>query len=114
MPFAGRERRNEPVAVTAVFFLWPASWAIYQSFLIADPFGLGSQFVWFENFSYVLSDPYNPESLRVASVLSFAVTSLSMSVALLLAVLADGVIKGATAYRTLVIWPHAAAPAARG
>jgi sn-glycerol 3-phosphate transport system permease protein len=102
------------LVITAVFFLWPASQAVYQSLLIADPFGLGSQFVWFENFSYVLSDPYYLESLRVTAVFSFAVTALSMSVAMLLAVLADGVIKGATAYRTLVIWPYAVAPAIAG
>ncbi|MEZ5930878.1 MAG: sn-glycerol-3-phosphate ABC transporter permease UgpA [Alphaproteobacteria bacterium] len=100
--------------ITAVFFLWPASRAIYQSFQVADPFGLGSQFVWFENFSYVLGDRYYLEALRVTAVFSFAVTALSMSVALLLAVLADGVIKGATAYRTLVIWPYAVAPAIAG
>ena len=32
------------ILITVVFFFWPASQAIYQSFLIADPFGLGSQF----------------------------------------------------------------------
>ena len=100
--------------ITAVFFLWPASQAIYQSFLIADPFGLGSQFVWFDNFSYVLGDRYYLEALRVTAVFSIAVTALSMSVALLLAVFADRVIKGATGYRTLVIWPYAVAPAIAG
>ncbi len=102
------------IVITIVFFLWPASQAIYQSFLIADPFGLGSQFVWFENFSYVLNDPYYVEALWVTAVFSISVTALSMSVALLLAVLADSVIKGATAYRTLVIWPYAVAPAIAG
>lgn len=102
------------ILITAVFFFWPASQAIYQSFLIADPFGLGSQFVWFENFSYVLGDPNYLEALWVTTVFSLSVTALSMSVALLLAVLADGVIKGATTYRTLVIWPYAVAPAIAG
>jgi len=102
------------LVITVVFFFWPASQAIYQSFLIADPFGLGSQFVWFENFSYVLGDPYYVEALWVTTGFSLAVTALSMSVALLLAVLVDGVIKGATAYRTLVIWPYAVAPAIAG
>ncbi|MEL6962047.1 MAG: sn-glycerol-3-phosphate ABC transporter permease UgpA [Pseudomonadota bacterium] len=102
------------ILITAVFFFWPASQAVYQSFLIADPFGLGSQFVWFENFSYVLGDPYYLEALWVTAVFSLSVTALSMSVALLLAVLADGVIKGATTYRTLVIWPYAVAPAIAG
>ncbi|MGI9419986.1 MAG: sn-glycerol-3-phosphate ABC transporter permease UgpA, partial [Geminicoccaceae bacterium] len=102
------------LVITVVFFLWPASQAIYQSFLVADPFGLGSQFVWFENFSYVLGDRYYLEALWVTAVFSFAVTALSMSVALLLAVFADRVIKGATGYRTLIIWPYAVAPAIAG
>lgn len=102
------------LVITFVFFFWPASQAVYQSFLIADPFGLGSQFVWFENFSYVLSDPYYLESVRTTAFFSAAVTALSMSIALLLAVLADQVIKGATVYRTLVIWPYAVAPAIAG
>jgi sn-glycerol 3-phosphate transport system permease protein len=102
------------ILITVVFFFWPASQAIYQSFLIADPFGLGSQFVWFENFTYVLGDPYYLEALWVTIVFSLSVTALSMSVAMLLAVLADSVIKGATAYRTLVIWPYAVAPAIAG
>jgi len=100
--------------ITAVFFLWPASQAIYQSFLIADPFGLDSQFVWFDNFAYVLGDPYYLEAVWRTALFGFAVTALSMSVALLLAVFADRVIKGATGYRTLVIWPYAVAPAIAG
>lgn len=102
------------LVITAIFFLWPASQAVYQSFLVADPFGLGSEFVWFENFSYVLGDRYYLEALQVTAVFSFAVTALSMSVALLLAVLADRVVKGATGYRMLVIWPYAVAPAIAG
>ncbi len=102
------------LVVTFVFFLWPASQAIYQSFLVADPFGLGSEFVWFENFAYVLGDRYYLEALRVTAVFSFAVTALSMGVALVLAVFADRVIKGATGYRTLIIWPYAVAPAIAG
>lgn len=100
--------------ITVVFFLWPASQAVYQSFLIADPFGLGSQFVWFDNFSYVLGDRYYLEAIRTTAFFSIAVTVLSMGVALLLAVLADRVIKGAGVYRTLVIWPYAVAPAIAG
>jgi sn-glycerol 3-phosphate transport system permease protein len=47
-------------------------------------------------------------------VFSISVAALSMSVALLMAVMAERVIKGATAYRTLLIWPYAVAPAVAG
>ena len=40
-----------------------------------------------------------------------AVTFLSLATALLLAAMADRVLRAATAYRTLLIWPYAVAPA---
>lgn len=99
------------VAVTLVFFLWPAAQAIWQSVHVQDAFGLRSQFVWFENFEMVLTDPNYAGTLRVTLVFSAAVTLLSMGVALLLAVLADSGIRGAGVYKTLLIWPYALAPA---
>jgi sn-glycerol 3-phosphate transport system permease protein len=99
------------LAVTAIFFFWPAGQAVYQSLLIEDPFGLSSQFVWFENFQVVLADPIYHQAARVTLIFSTAVTLLAMLPALLLAVMADQVIRGATGYRTLIIWPYAIAPA---
>ncbi|NBB84269.1 MAG: ABC transporter permease subunit, partial [Alphaproteobacteria bacterium] len=48
------------------------------------------------------------------AVFSLSVAVLSMVVALVLAVMADRVIKAALAYRTLIIWPYAVAPAIAG
>lgn len=100
--------------VTALFFLWPAGQAVYQSVFIADPFGLSTQFVGLGNFEFLLNDPYYLESFRTTAVFSLSVTVLSMGFALLFAVMADRVIKGATTYRTLLIWPYAVAPAVAG
>lgn len=102
------------VIITVVFFFWPAGQAIYQSAFIPDPFGLKNQFVGFENFTFLLSDQYYRASFVTTAVFSLLVTSISMSVALWLAVMADRVIKGADAYRTLLIWPYAVAPAIAG
>ncbi len=99
------------IAVTLVFFIWPAAQAVYQSMLIQDPFGLRSEFVWFENFDVVLNDPLYLDSLWVTIVFSVAVTALSMSLALLFAVLADTRLRGSAVYKTLLIWPYAVAPA---
>ncbi|CAO3412966.1 Glycerol-3-phosphate ABC transporter, permease protein UgpA (TC 3.A.1.1.3) [Azospirillum doebereinerae] len=99
------------VAVTLVFFIWPAAQAIWQSVHIQDAFGLRSEFVWFENFQVVLSDPNYLGTVKTTAIFSVAVTALSLGVALLLAVLADSKIKGARAYKTLLIWPYALAPA---
>ncbi|CAN0656702.1 sn-glycerol-3-phosphate ABC transporter permease UgpA [Nitratireductor aquimarinus] len=100
--------------VTIVFFFWPAAQALYQSLLLPDPFGLGAQFVWFSNFEYLFSDPYYLKSFITTAVFTFFVTVVSMSVALLFAVMADQVIKGAGTYKTLLIWPYAVAPAVAG
>ncbi|HMB76782.1 MAG TPA: sn-glycerol-3-phosphate ABC transporter permease UgpA [Kiloniellaceae bacterium] len=100
--------------VTLVFFFWPAGQAIYQSAFIPDPFGLKSQFVGFGNFAYLLSDPYYLASFKTTVIFSALVTLLSMAPALWLAVLADRLIKAAGAYRTLLIWPYAVAPAVAG
>ncbi|MEZ5811445.1 MAG: sn-glycerol-3-phosphate ABC transporter permease UgpA [Rhizobiaceae bacterium] len=102
------------VIVTAVFFFWPAGQAIYQSAFIPDPFGLRAQFVGFGNFEFLLSDPYYRASFWTTAVFSTLVTLVSMGFALWLAVMADRLIKGATVYRTLLIWPYAVAPAVAG
>ncbi|MBU2486034.1 MAG: sn-glycerol-3-phosphate ABC transporter permease UgpA [Alphaproteobacteria bacterium] len=100
--------------VTFVFFFWPAGQAIYQSAFIPDPFGLKTQFVGFGNFEYLFGNRYYRESFLTTAVFSVLVTISAMSFALWLAVLADRVIKGSSAYRTLLIWPYAVAPAIAG
>jgi sn-glycerol 3-phosphate transport system permease protein len=102
------------VLVTLVFFYWPASQAVWQSFLIQDAFGLSTEFVWFENYAELFSRPDYFRTLLTTLVFSICVTSLSLSAALLLAVMADRQIRGGTGYRTLLIWPYAVAPAVAG
>ena len=102
------------LAITLVFFYWPASQALYQSMLKEDPFGLKTQFVWFANFRRVLADPNYLNSIQVTAVFTLATAFFAMAVALLLAVMADRVIRGRGFYRTLLIWPYAVAPAIAG
>lgn len=102
------------LAVTLVFFIWPASQALYQSVLVQDAFGLSSEFVWLDNFVELYEDPGYLNSLKVTVVFSTGTTLLSMSVSLLLAVMADRVIRGALGYKALLIWPYAVAPAVAG
>src|SRR6201985_849232 len=99
------------VALTAVFFLWPAGEAIWSSLTREDPFGLGSTFVGLENFSELFADRLYIDSIIRTVIFCAAVSLLSMSVALLLAVFADHHIAGRTFYRTMLIWPYAVAPA---
>jgi sn-glycerol 3-phosphate transport system permease protein len=79
--------------------------------LIQDPFGLRTEFVWLENFRMILTDPLYLGSIQVTVIFSLAVAALAMGFALLFAVMADMKIRGVRAYRTLLMWPYAVAPA---
>ncbi len=102
------------IIITLVFFIWPAFQALKQSLLLEDAFGLSTEFVWFENFQALFDDPLYLESLWITAGFSLAVAAVALSGALYLAVQADRVIKGALAYRTMLIWPYAIAPAVAG
>jgi sn-glycerol 3-phosphate transport system permease protein len=102
------------IIITVVFFLWPASQALYQSLLVEDAFGLKSEFVWFDNFVELFEDEHYLGAFKRTIFFSFSVAFISMSFALTLAAMADRVIKGATTYRTLLIWPYAIAPVISG
>jgi sn-glycerol 3-phosphate transport system permease protein len=98
------------LAIVLIFFYWPAAQAIIQSFLLQDAFGLSTSFVWFENYIELLKDPAYFATIVRTFFFSFAIAVSSLSVALLLAVMADKPLRGSTLYRTLLIWPYAVAP----
>ncbi len=100
--------------VTLVFFYWPASQAVWQSFLLQDAFGLKTDFIWFENYRDLLSQADYYKAMGTTFVFAAFVTLLSLSIALALAVQADKAVKGASVYKTLLIWPYAVAPAIAG
>ncbi|MDF1586362.1 sn-glycerol-3-phosphate ABC transporter permease UgpA [Marinimicrococcus flavescens] len=102
------------LAITLIFFIWPASQALWQSMLQQDPFGLSVQFVGLENFERLFANPDYLNSLEVTALFSAAVAFSGIAIALLLAVMADRVLRAATFYKTLLIWPYAVAPAIAG
>ncbi len=102
------------IAITLIFFFLPAGQALYQSVLMQDAFGLTTEFVGLENFRTLFADPHYLASFRVTVVFSVLVAGLGLSIALLLAVCADRVIRAASGYKTLLIWPYAVAPAIAG
>ncbi|WP_348521707.1 ABC transporter permease subunit [Chromohalobacter sp. 11-W] len=100
--------------IVSVFFFWPAWQAVQQAFYIEDAFGLSQQFAGLTNFIAVLSNPDYYSVIWTTVVFSLSVALGAMSIALFLAVLADRVIKGASTYKTFLIWPYAVAPAVAG
>jgi sn-glycerol 3-phosphate transport system permease protein len=102
------------MAVIIVFFFVPAAQAIYQSVLQQDAFGTSLQFVGAENFERLWSDSSYLASFYTTALFSVLVAASGLAIALLLAVMADRVVRGATIYKTLLIWPYAVAPAVAG
>lgn len=102
------------LAITLIFFFLPAGQAIYQSVLMQAPFGLSTEFVGLQNFETLLSDPNYVSSFKITMVFSALVAFLGLAISLLLAVCADRVLRGASAYKTFLIVPYAVAPAVAG
>ncbi|WP_138469439.1 carbohydrate ABC transporter permease [Poseidonocella sp. HB161398] len=100
--------------VVAIFFYWPSVQAVTSSFYIEDPFGFGATFVGFDNYRDALGSAEYHRVARFTAVFTLAVTALSLGLGLLLAVKADAVIRGASAYKTLLIAVYAIAPPVAG
>ena len=102
------------LAITVAFFFWPAAQTLYQSLLLQDPFGTSVQFVGLDNFRELFADEGYRASFRITAFYSVLVAGIGLVLSLILAVMADRIVRGALAFRTLLIWPYAVAPAIAG
>jgi sn-glycerol 3-phosphate transport system permease protein len=102
------------IAITVIFFFWPAAQAVYASFLLQDAFGLKTEFVWFRNFADLFNDSHYLASFKTTAFFSLIVAAAGIGVSLLLATMANRIVRGALAYKTLLIWPYAVAPVIAG
>ena len=102
------------MAVVLVFFFWPAAQALYQSLLTQDAFGMSTEFVGMENFERLFADATYLDSFQTTAIFSLLVAVVGLGVALLLALMADHVMRGAAIYKTLLIWPYAVAAVVAG
>lgn len=98
------------LAITAIFFLWPAGEALWYSLQSIDPFGISSTFVGLDNFRRLFSDDYYLDSFWTTLVFSALVTVCGITFSLLLAALVDYVIRLKKLYQTLLLLPYAVAP----
>ena len=102
------------MAVVLIFFFWPAGQALYQSFQTEDAFGTSTEFVGLQNFERLWKDSTYLASFWTTAIFSVLVAACGLTIALVLAVMADRVIRGSTFYKTLLIIPYAVAPAVAG
>ncbi|MEW7008734.1 ABC transporter permease subunit [Lentilitoribacter sp. EG35] len=102
------------LSIIVIFFYWPALQAVSSSFYLQDPFGFSSSFVGVDNYTNLFN---NSEYIRVAGftlLFTGSVTFFSLALGLLFAVKADKVLKGASSYKTLLMWVYAVAPPVAG
>ena len=102
------------VAIILVFFYWPAAQALLQSVMVDSPFGGNREFVGLDNFRQLFGDPGYLASFKTTAMFSILVAVCGLSISLLLAVMANRVVRGERFYKTLLIWPYAVAPVVAG
>ncbi len=102
------------MAVIFIFFYWPSVQAVKSSFFLEDPFGFGSSFVGFDNYKGILESAEYRSIAGFTAIFTALVTFFSLSLGLLLAVKADVVIRGSSAYKTVLISVYAIAPPVAG
>ena len=102
------------VAVTIVFFFWPAAKSLYLSVFKSPPFGGRDIFVGLDNFAVLLTDPGYYASVVNSFVFAGGVTVLSVAGGLVVATLANQKLRGLAIYRTALLWPYGIAPAVAG
>jgi sn-glycerol 3-phosphate transport system permease protein len=100
--------------ITATFFYWPALQGLVQSVMRSDPFGHRSTFIWLENFTALFTDPLYLKSIGTTLFFSASVATVSISVGLFIATMANRALKARALIRTMLVWPYAVAPAISG
>jgi len=98
------------LAITVVFFLWPAGEALWPSTQSQDAFGTSSEFVGLHNFQQLFADPLYISSFSTTMLFSGLVVVVGLVLSLFFAAMADRVTRGKGIYQTLLIWPYAVAP----
>lgn len=96
----------------AVFLYYPAMQVATLS-LNAQRFRQ-ERFVCLDNYISIANDSVYQNSFIVTLVLMAAIVVFSMALALSIALLASQKVKGASIYRTLLIWPYALSPVVVG
>jgi sn-glycerol 3-phosphate transport system permease protein len=100
--------------ILALFLYYPAFETGRLSTLLVKLGSPRTIFVCVDNFTRLVNDPTYIKSMGVTLAISLAVVILGMSSSLFIATMAYQPVKGASIYRTLLIWPYAISPAVAG
>ena len=104
-----------PTLVILVFFVYVPMFDTLRLSTLLAKFGTPrTKFVCVANFSSLITDSSYHMNLTLSFVFALGIILLAMSSALLIATMLNQNIRGATIYRTLLIWPYAISPVVTG
>lgn len=95
------------IIIVTTFLIFPSLQSLYLSFFRSTPFGNRQIYVGLENFQRLLSSPAYWNSLIRSLIFTAFTVFISISAALILAVVTNKKIHGAKIYKSLLIWPFA-------
>ena len=93
------------LAIIGIFFFLPAGQALLQSLQMEDAFGISTEWVGLANFERIFSDAGYLASFKTTAIFSVLVAVSGICLALVLAIFADRIVRGAMVYKTLLILP---------
>ena len=93
------------IALTLVFFVWPAGQAVYQSLYIQDAFGGNLQFVGLDNFAQLAANPLFPIAVVNTVVWTVMALVVIIPISLLLAQCLVIVGRGRNVYQAFIFLP---------
>ncbi len=100
--------------VLIIFLFYPAFETFRLSFYKVNPFSGAARFAGFYNFQKIFTNPVYLKSFGLSAIFALGVVIVGLIISLLLALLLNQKVKGASVYRSLIIWPYALSPAIAG
>lgn len=102
------------VVILAVFLYYPMFDTFSLSTQLARLGAPRSRFICLDNFTRLVTDTGYIHTVVISFGLAIAIVVLALSLSLLIATMAYQPIRGASIYRTLLVWPYALSPVIAG
>lgn len=102
------------VLIFVTFVIFPVFMAAYYGFFRWNGFGPATDFVWFQNYKIILTDPTFLSALKHNGIILVLSLLMQGPIALLLALLMNRKMRGRTAIRILIFVPYVVSEAIVG
>ena len=100
--------------ILIIFLFYPAYETFRLSLFKVNPFSGATKFAGFYNFQKIFTNPVYLRSFIRSAIFALGVVVAGLIISILLALLLNQKIQGASVYRSLLIWPYALSPAIAG